>query len=243
MKNKNSAARSLLLIFVLLSAGLFIRGMVAAGSTFDVTIEQSGKNAHLLGETVRWSGSVEFLDGDPAGAAVTLIIDGPQPVTQTLSVVPGSYTFPENDLVVTVDSLNVTSSNSTLPGGAAIRIDYDIEWTPPILLDPAPDFTLVPETTEAFAIPLATPATGPGGGLVPLPDTEEMFAVPLVGTPEAGQPSALPGADLAFAVPVVPTPTPEAGAADPLPTVTAAFAIPAVPPPRPTQMRRPTCRL
>ena len=104
---------------------------------------------------------------------------------------------------------------------------------PPIFLDPPPEFTLVPETALAFAIPLATPTAGPEGGLAPLPNTTEMFTVPLVGTPEAGQPSALPGADLAFQVPVVPTPTPEAGAADPLPAVTAAFAIPAVPTPAP----------
>ena len=97
------------------------------------------------------------------------------------------------------------------------------------MLDPPPDFTLVPETALAFAIPLVTPIAEPDGALVALPDTVEMFKVPLVGTPEAGQPNALPGADLAFAVPVVPTPTPEAGAADPLPIVAAAFAIPVVP--------------
>ena len=113
MKNKNSAARSLVLLFVLLSVGLFIRG-VEASPTFDVTMQQPGKSAYVLGETVRWSGSVEVLDGDPSDTAVTLNIDGPQPVTRTLPVVPGSYAFPENNLVVTVDSVNV--SPGTLPG-------------------------------------------------------------------------------------------------------------------------------
>lgn len=229
MNNKNSVVRGLLILMLLFSASILLRGMVAASHTFDVTVQPPDKSAYLLGETIRWSGSIESPDGDFSGVGVTLAIDGPQPVSQILSVIPGTYTYPENNLVVTVDSQNVTSSSSTLPGVTATRIDYDIEWTPPILLDPPPDFTLVPETAVAFPIPLVTPAPGPDGGLVPLPDTVEMFAVPLVDTPEAGQPSALPGADLAFAVPVVPTPTPEAGAADPLPAVTAAFAIPAVP--------------
>ena len=229
MNNKNSVVRSLVLLLVLFSASIWVRGMVAAGPTLDVTIEPPGKGAYLLGETIRWSGSIELLDGDPSGLGVTLAIDGPQPVTQSLTTTPGTYGYPQNNLVVTVDSQSITSTNSTLPGGAATRIDYDIEWAPPILLDPPPDFTLVPETTAAFAIPLATPTAEPDGGLVALPDTVEAFAVPLVGTPEPGQPSALPAADLAFAIPVVPTPTPEPGAADPLPAVTAAFAIPAVP--------------
>ena len=88
MNNKNSVARGVVLLMVLFSTSILLRGMVSAGHTFDVTVQPPDKSAYLLGETIRWSGSIEFLDGDVSGAGVTLAIDGPQPVTQSLFLIP-----------------------------------------------------------------------------------------------------------------------------------------------------------
>ena len=219
----------LVLFLVLASAAIFVRDMAAAIPGVEVVIQPPDRGSYLLGESIRLSGSVEFSDIDAASAAVTLAIDGPQPVSQSLPVIPGTYAYPDNNLEVTVSTDTI---GSTLPGSAILTVIYDIRWTPPILLDPPPDFTLAPEVTEAFPILLVTPTPAAGvEGLDELPETVEKFEIPLVGTPGAGQPSALPDADLAFAVPIVPTPTAEAGAADPLPAVTAAFPIPVVPTP------------
>ena len=236
MKSKNFAVRSLVLVAIVVSASLFMWGLVGAEPAFEVGLGPADKVSHLLGETVRIPGYVDFGATDPSTADVTLMIDGPQPATHTLPVIAGTYSFPSDNLDVTVSSQTVTSTFGTLPPVEGTRLDYQIEWTPPIFLDPPPAYSLIPETVQAYSIPVATPTAAPGNdGLMALPDTEEKFAVPLVGTPAPGQPSALPGTDLAFQIPVIPTPTPAPGAPDPLPAVTAAFAVPLAPTPVPEQ--------
>ena len=233
MQIKNVPVRSLVLLAVLITVGVFLRGLVTADPAFDVNIEQPEKSSYLLGETVRIPGSVEVFDAAPGDADVTLRIDGPQPATQTLPVSPGVYTYPDKNLEVTVSSSVVSSTIGTLPGGGpgdGTLVEYDVAWTPPLFLDPAPEFTILPETTDVYPIPAVVPDPLPGeAGIDDLPSTVSMFDIPTVGQPAPGQPSALPGADMAFAVPVVPTPTPGAGAAAPLPSVEAAYAIPEVP--------------
>ena len=219
------------------------RGLVVADPAFEVVVGTASKASYLLGEKVEIPGSVEFADMDPSQAEVTLVIDGPQPVAQPLPVIQGTYSYPANNLEVTVSSKSVSSTIGTLPGGSlpggpveGTRIEYGFEWTPPMFLDPAPEYTLLPELTQAFPIPVVTPTPLPGvEGLADLPATVEKFPIPLVGTPEPGQPSALPGVELAFAVPVIPTPSPAPDAPDPLPALTAAFAIPLAPTPVPEQ--------
>ena len=240
MENKSVIFRSLVVLAILISTGVFMHGLVMAEHGVDLAIGPADKGSYLLGETVHIPGAAEFTEVDPAQAQVTLHIDGPQPVTQSLPLVPGTYTYPDNNLVVAVGSEafnfggTLPGAGSTLPPGQGTRITYDFDWTPPLFLDPPPDYSVVPDVNQAFPIPLATPTPGPNnGGLVALPNTVEKFQIPLVGTPEPGQPSALPGVDVAFAIPVIPTPTPEAGAPDPLPAVTAAFAIPLAPTPVP----------
>ena len=236
MQKSHFPLRSLVLLGVLIATGVFLRSFILAAPAFEVVTQPTEKSSYLLGESVVISGYAEFEEADPADAAVTLVIDGPRSATQTLPVIPGTYSYPDNYLEVTVGSVAVTSTGGTLPGGPGTRVEYDVQWSPPAFLDPPPAYNLVPNTTLAFPIPLATPTAVPGGeGLVDLPGSVEKFPIPLVGTPAPGQPNALPSAELAFAVPVVPTPTPEAGAADPLPAVTAAFPIPLAPTPVPEQ--------
>ena len=239
MHNKRYAARSLVLLAVLVSMGIFMRGLVDAAPPFTVSIESStGQTSYLLGESVRLSGQAEFLSSDLPSAQVTLVIGGPQEITQVLSVSDGNFSYPANNLEVTVTSAVITESSGTLPGGTlpagtpcdCVRLFYDIIWSPPIFIDPAPEFVLIPQLSQVFGIPIVTPTAVAGeAGLNNLPDTAEKFAIPLVGTPEAGQPSALPGGEAAFAIPVIPTPTPDPNAPDPLPSLTTAFPVPAVP--------------
>jgi hypothetical protein len=161
MNNRKSVARGLVLLLALSSVGLFLQGMFAADLEVNVTVQSPDRSAYLLGETIRWSGSFD-IDSDTSEVGVTLVINGPQPVTQELPLSPGTYSFPANNLVVTVD-VQSTSTGSTLPGGTlpggtlpggtlpggtlpggmvtATSIDYDIEWTPRVLLDPEPVFT------------------------------------------------------------------------------------------------------
>ena len=150
----------------------------------------------------------------------------------------GTYSYPANNLEVTVTSNSITESSGTLPGGTlpagtpcdCVSLTYSIVWSPPIFIDPAPEFSLIPQVTQSFAIPIVTPTAVAGEeGLSTLPDTVHKFPIPLVGTPEAGQPAALPGGESAFAIPVVPTPVPDPNAPDALPSLTTAFAVPVVP--------------
>ena len=200
MLTKNVAARSTILLAVLIAGALFTRGLVVADPAFEVVVGTASKASYLLGEKVEIPGSVEFADMDPSQAEVTLVINGPQPVAQPLPVIQGTYSYPANNLEVTVSSKSVSSTIGTLPGGSlpggpveGTRIEYGFEWTPPMFLDPAPEYTLLTELTQAFPIPVVTPTPLPGvEGLADLPATVEKFPIPLVGTPEPGQPSALP---------------------------------------------------
>ena len=73
-----------------------------------------------------------------------------------------------------------------------------MKWTPPVLLEPAPVFTLIPSTDSLLSIPLLTPPVQ-GSGTV-LPATDLRFAVPTIGAPSG---TALPQAQFAFDVPTV----------------------------------------
>ena len=79
--------------------GIFMRGLVDAAPPFTVSIESStGQTSYLLGESVRLSGQAEFLSSDLPSAQVTLVIGGPQEITQVLSVSDGNFSYPANNL-------------------------------------------------------------------------------------------------------------------------------------------------
>ena len=201
MENRKILARSLILSSLLVAAVMLIRVLAAAEAPFDVELGPSDKSSYLLGDTVRIPGSAQFAETGVSQLEATLIIDGPQPVVQSLPVEPGSYSFPETDLDVTVNVERVPTSGGTLPGQSDTRIDYEFDWSPPLFLDPPPDYSLIPDAVAAFGIPLVTPTPVPGQeGFVDLPDTIERFEIPLVGMPEPGKPVALPSAELAPAL-------------------------------------------
>ena len=82
---------------------------------------------------------------------------------------------------------------STVDGGT---VDYEIRWNPPVFLDPAPEFTLLPSIDVLFPIPQLTGPTA-GGGTV-LPNSDLAFAIPVVGAPGG---TALPSVDFQFDIP------------------------------------------
>ena len=247
-------AKSAVLMVFLLSAGIFLRNMASAEAPISVSLSSNGTTtaqSFILGEPIVLNGSVDFYTTDVSSAQVALTINGPVPVTQALPAVDGLYTYASKYLTVKVTSTTTTFSNGgtvgstlgtsgstlgttgstlgTLGSGTSCectRVYYEITFTPPMLIDPAPDFTLVPLIADGFALPVVTPTAIVGAEGVPtLPDATAAFSVPLVGTPLAGEPNAVPSANLAFAIPTVETPTPAPDAADPLPTVTSGFAI------------------
>ena len=194
---------------------------------------------------------MDFYTTDVSSAQVALTINGPVPVTQALPAVDGLYTYASKYLTVKVTSTTTTFSNGgtlgstvgtvgtvgstlstlgTLGSGSSCectRVYYEITFTPPILISPAPDYTLVPLINDGFALPVVTPTAIVGAEGVPtLPDASAAFSIPLVGTPLTGEANAVPSANLAFAIPTVETPTPAPDAAAALPTVTSGFAIP-----------------
>ncbi|MBK50684.1 MAG: hypothetical protein CL768_06655, partial [Chloroflexi bacterium] len=245
-------AKSAVLMVFLLAAGIFLRNMASAEAPISVSLTSNGTStaqSFILGEPIVLNGSVDFYTSDVSSAQVALTINGPVPVTQALPAVDGLYTYASKYLTVKVTSTTTTVSNggtlgstvgtvgSTLStlgtlgssgsGCECTRVYYEITFTPPILISPAPDYTLVPLIGEGFALPVVTPTQIAGAQGVPtLPDTAEAFSVPVVGTPKAGEAAAIPFANLAFAIPTVETPAPAAEAASPLPASTEFFEIP-----------------
>ena len=210
MHNTNFVARALVILAVMISVSLFMRGLVSAEVPFAVSLQSGdGQTSYYLGERVPFSGVAEFLrtDVDNGTAQVTLDISGPLNVSQALAVTAGTYSYPANDLEVIVTTEDIAGSSGEIPGGtlptgtscACVRLTYDIVRSAPIFVDPAPVFTLIPAVDALFGIQVVTPTALAGvEGLQDLPTTVEQFQIPLVGTPEAGAPSALPNVDVAF---------------------------------------------
>jgi hypothetical protein len=135
---------------------VLLRSIRGAKDSVDLALGPADKASYLLGKTVSISGYADFWEGTPPGASLSLIIYGPQPTTLPLSIAPGIHLYPEINLEVSVSSLSSTLP-STLPLIWDSRIEYRIRWIPSIFLDPAPSYTLIPETTQAFSLPMYTP--------------------------------------------------------------------------------------
>jgi hypothetical protein len=254
-KRKVSLAISAVLTLGLLAGLLAWPSGVAIGLLASIT--PTDQESYLLGETVTFSGSVDFTSEDPDDATVTIYIDGPQPITQVVPTLAGVYSYSENNLTVTV-----TREGSFGYGGYGVvtgTINYDVEWAAPVFLSPPPVFKVIPNYEVAFPIPVpaATPTPTPGGPVqlsdttlafsVPmlptpppaegaatdLPGVDEAFDIPLLPTPEPSGIAELPATEVAFTVPLPPTPEPDPTAPDDLPTVTEAWTIPVPPTPEP----------
>lgn len=204
---------------------------------------------HLLGQPVKWVGNLEFADGEEATIhQVRLVVDGPQPMDVSIPIAPGHYDIDSGDnpdvsgvLSLDVSYFGVDQLGGTLPintdlpfstlggggqfkgTGLGARISYDITWIPPVFLDPAPVFTLIPEADILFPIPqLAVPEDGIG---TVLPETDLKFPIPTIGAPTG---TVLPDADELFDIPTVTISSTAPSELPDLPATTAGFNIPTV---------------
>lgn len=197
----------------------FSGSQIAIGHAYTIPLELTAslsrsKSTYLLGEIVNLSANITFESG-----TATLGISGPQPQTFTLPVSPGSYNYPAQNL-----RLEVTYSTTAGYG-------YAIRWTPPIFKDPAPQYSVIPDKTEAFSVPTLPPPSPPApGGPSALPDSTLVFSIPSIPAPEAeaGAPPELGQTSVAFDIPTVEVEGAAAGAPLPLPTTTQAFDVPTV---------------
>ena len=82
---------------------------------------------------------------------------------------------------------------------ANAEIQYVVQYTPPVFLDPAPAFTLIPSTDDVFSIPLLSTPSAEAG--TKLPSVDLKFAIPTVGAPTFA--AVLPNASSTFNIPTV----------------------------------------
>lgn len=170
--------------------------------------DTSGDPQYVLGETIVFpeaQTTIEFTHPEEAVITnVKLIVSGPQGMTVNLPINAGTYTASQlpdpsqvvGDLTVTVVLDEVTGQAFAGYGifagygykstASTARIKYRIEWTPPVLLDPPPTFSLITngDTDTEFAIPQLSPPAPLTGTLLPSTDLE--FTIPQVGAPSFG---------------------------------------------------------
>ena len=150
------------MVVAVVFVALFALRLQAADEVL-VTLSPPSKTEYLLGETMSFGGSVEFLG--VVDGTVTLEIDGPQPVTQVLPTIPGVYLYPDNNLTVTVTLEWESEAYAYAYEGGVTTVNYDMEWITPALLSPPPVFKIIPDHDVAFIVPVPspTPTPTPGG--------------------------------------------------------------------------------
>ncbi|MCI0437720.1 MAG: hypothetical protein L0177_01140 [Chloroflexi bacterium] len=272
--SKKTLAYSGILIALLVAVSAIFAGRSVLGVVNDADIHlETDSGQYLLGQPIPFSASLDFaLDEEATIHQARLVVNGPQPLDVALPVVPGTFDLSNapgvaGQLTVTATFVDVTQlggtiplsstlPGSTLPGSggqykglaSGAKIVYDIEWIPPVLLDPPPVFTLIPQTDELFAIPLLPgpeaqtgtvlpntdlkfpiPTIGAPSGTV-LPNLEELFNIPQI-TVSSTAPSELldlPNTTFSFNIPTVSVPAAPTGVDRNFPDSTAAFDIPTV---------------
>ena len=214
----------LLVALVVVSVAVNRDSIRGVASNADISLS-ADESQYILGQTVVFTGSLAFADGETAAVSRVRLLNtqGSQaldldlPVADTGGVFIDISSEVSGTLLVDISLNNVSSLGGTLPGGTLPgnapgtvlpsggnftgltgggSIDYVVKWTPPVLLEPAPVFTLIPSSDSLFSIPLLTPPVQ-GSGTV-LPATDLRFAVPTIGAPSG---TALPQAAFAFNVP------------------------------------------
>ena len=116
------------------------------------------------------------------------------------------------------------------------NIEYVVRWTPPVLLDPQPEFSLITyypgvgpgggtsQREVAFTLPqLAAPPVISGVKLDQNTNSQQLWEVPLVGQPDT---TALPSSDSGFTIPTVTVSTNKAETDASLPSIDRFAAIP-----------------
>ena len=220
----------LLVALIAISVVLNRESIQGVDSNADITLS-ADESQYILGQTVVFTGSLAFADGETAAVTRVRLLNtqGPQsldldlPVADTARISIDISSEVSGTLLVDISFNNIVSLGGTLPGatlpgtvpGTSLpsggnftglsgggSIDYVAEWTPPVLLDPAPVFTLIPETDSLFSIPLISPPVQGGGTVLPASDLN--FTIPTVGAPTG---TALPDAAYASSNRFVPPPT------------------------------------
>ena len=169
----------------------------ALGLSTTVSADKSG---YLLGELVQFTASVTFDEGEIKNInSVTLVVNGNQGVSQVLPLAEGTYSYPDNNLSVSVSWTDITAVSGY--GGysygyegtsASSKIDYAVTWDSPILLDPPPTYSLVPNTVVAFDVPQLSAAALPSGLPDPLPALTTGFDLPALAEVDPNAPDPLP---------------------------------------------------
>jgi uncharacterized protein YjiK len=247
MNRKSLAYAGILLVTLVVASILLGKGMVqGVHNNADIKLT-TDSNQYLLGQPIKWAGSLDFADGEEATVhQVRLVVDGSQPLNVSLPLQPGTHDLSsrpgvKGNLTAVVTYNNIqqfggtipppgTLPGSTLPGGgqfkgvgAGAKIAYDITWIPPVFLDPAPEFTLIPDVDVLYPIP-QIPGPPPQTGTV-LPQTELKFSIPVIGAPTG---TALPSSDHVFDIPQVTVTSTAPESLPDLPATTASFNIPSV---------------
>jgi len=181
----------------LIATAIFLfPGSVLGISTY-ITADRS---SYLLGELVNFTGSVTFDEGETKNLeSVTLVVQGNQGVTKVLPVAEGTYDYPNDNLSVIVSWTDI----DTVPGygghafgyrgtSGSSQINYAVIWDAPMVLDPAPSYTLVPNTTSLFDIPQLSAPTLPSGLPAPLPAVTTGFDLPALAAVDPNAPDPLP---------------------------------------------------
>jgi len=134
-------------------------------------------------------------------------------------------TLPGDTLPADVAGTTLQGTGMVLGGTGGGSIDYVVQWTPGVLLDPAPSLTLIPDTDSYFTIPTLTPPSEAVG--TKLPDIDLKFVIPYAGTVSG---TALPNVTSTFTVPQISVSTNAPSTSPDLPDTTATsgagFAVP-----------------
>jgi len=171
---------------------------------------------YLLGSTIELSGSVALNDSEFIQVqSVGVVIDGPQPCSATMPLDEGTNQVVDcspagsGELSIDVEYSNVAYGFGFLGygygygygygfngvGDSAV-LDYTVNWTPPIFLDPAPEYTLLPATGPSFDIPQITlPERDPN---LPddMPAITSLFSIPPIESVDPNAPDGLPSLEI-----------------------------------------------
>ena len=243
---------ALIAVSVLLNRGV-IQGVHVSGDIELSLQDPPTGEQYLLGQTIVFEGTVGFANNEDADISKVRLVNvgsSPQPLDVQLpvdstggvfidfsDVVPGTLliktTFIDVDVVAEGGSLGGSLGGQNLAGSgdfkgvsASAEIQYEIQYTPPVFLDPGPVFTLIPSTDVVFDIPLLSAPSAAAG--TKLPAVDQKFVIPTVGAPTFA--AVLPSASSTFDIPTVSVSTNAASDLPALPNTssTAGFTIPDV---------------
>ena len=168
------------LVSTVITAALILGAVLLAPSSaagISVTVSPSASD-FVVGQTINLSGSVSLGDAEfNRLTSVDLVIAGPQGCTAELPLNTDPYSTtaivdqvvscsPSGSGILTVDvtysGISVVDGyrygygygDGLLGSGSSASVAFNIDWTPPAFLDPAPLFTLLPNSSSLFSVPV-----------------------------------------------------------------------------------------